>query len=329
MNIKSAELLQGALQNAAENALRNREIQQSGNLEAQRIAVDNAFRQAQMAHYNQVENRQQDFYNREQDQQNARELLDSQNVARQQQLSEMAQSQGILKTILGLNATGQLTSTGIQNANHWLATDPRLSKSGIQIQAPASPSKDPSLRQSALRDWITLRQEWQGRVNSAADPAQRAGAQKILDGIDASVLGKSAMRGSRGASENGPDSISSEQEDSSDGTDNATEGVNSLSSVTPFGFATGGNIKGLAAPMTSNAVGAAMVTRPSASGAATLIPAAPQTPGLGVSATNSNGMPTGRLVKDNSGMMWNYTGNAADPRSDLNPANWQQAQQPK
>lgn len=58
MNIRSAELLQNSLQNAAENILRNRELQQTAALEAQRNAVEQSFRNAMMRHYANIEEKQ-------------------------------------------------------------------------------------------------------------------------------------------------------------------------------------------------------------------------------------------------------------------------------
>ncbi len=49
--------------------------------------------------------------------------------------------QEMLKTVLGLNAGGQLDEEGIKQVNDWITKDPDLSKTGIHIKAP--PQKAP------------------------------------------------------------------------------------------------------------------------------------------------------------------------------------------
>ena len=187
MNIRSAELLQNALQNTAENLLRNREIRQTGQLEAQRIAVDNAFRQAQMAHYNQMENRQQDFYNRQQQGEQDRATIEAQNTQRLLQGQGMAQKQGILKVIMQLNATGQLSPAGLKLTNHWLSTDPTMSTTGIQLQAPANPSKNPQHVQSALAQGMDMLQQFRQMAASATDPDSKAQYTKYADDLEQAI----------------------------------------------------------------------------------------------------------------------------------------------
>lgn len=194
MNIRSAELLQSSLQNAAQNELRNRELVQSGQLERQRLAVENAFRAAQMAHYNQMENRQQGFYNRIQQEQEDRAILAEQNTARQENQYAAAQKQGALKTIMGLNATGQLTPEGLKRVNHWLTNDPDFGKTGIQLAAPANPDTSPQHMQTALAQGLALRQNVQSMYDTEKDPAKKAEYGKQLEDIDTYFQGKDATR---------------------------------------------------------------------------------------------------------------------------------------
>ncbi|HTV41606.1 MAG TPA: hypothetical protein VMF08_13575 [Candidatus Sulfotelmatobacter sp.] len=187
MNIRSAELLQNGLQNAAENALRNREIQQAGQLEAQRIAVDNAFRQAQMAHYNQMENRQQDFFNRQQQSAEDRATLEAGNQQRQLQQQGIAQKQGVLKVIMQLNATGQLSPDGLKRVNQWLSTDPQMSPLGMQLQAPANPSKNPQHAQVALLQAMDQLQQFRQLEAGATDPNQKAQWKQYGDDLEQAI----------------------------------------------------------------------------------------------------------------------------------------------
>ncbi|HUA64889.1 MAG TPA: hypothetical protein VME24_03515 [Alphaproteobacteria bacterium] len=293
MNIRSAELLQNALQNAAENALRNRELQQTGQLEAQRIAVENAFRQAQMEHYNQMENRQQGFYNKMQQDEQDRALLGEQNQARQQQETGLANAQEILKVAMQLNSTGQLSDKGGSQVNGWLSTDPNLSRSGIQLSAPPNPSNDPIHQQTALAGGIALREKYMGIAgNPTATPDQKADALKVVRIIDANLGGKEA----NAPGETDPD------EDTNDGPGNAM-------GAKAKGF--GGQPQPQAPSQTQTDIqptppfllpGSVPVTQPQpgagavgAGAAAALTPWAPVVPGLGVSATNANGIATGRL----------------------------------
>jgi hypothetical protein len=204
MNIKSAELLQSALENAAQNELRNRELTQTGQLERQRIAVENAFRAAQMAHYNQMENRQQGFYNKIQQEGEDRAELGEQNVARQQEQNALAQKQNALKTIMALNSTGQLTSDGLKKVNQWLSTDPDFSKTGIQLSAPANPSANPQHIQTALAQGLALRQQVQSAYDGENDPAKKAELGKQLEDIDSYFQGKDAGRMNAGGAATAP-----------------------------------------------------------------------------------------------------------------------------
>ena len=58
MNIKSAELLNQSLQNAADNIYRNRALAATTQEEAQRNAVEQSFRNAMMQHYANIEQKQ-------------------------------------------------------------------------------------------------------------------------------------------------------------------------------------------------------------------------------------------------------------------------------
>ena len=58
MNIRSAELLNQTLQNAADNIYRNRALEASTQEETQRNAIEQSFRNAMMQHYANVEERQ-------------------------------------------------------------------------------------------------------------------------------------------------------------------------------------------------------------------------------------------------------------------------------
>ena len=60
MNIRSAELLNQSLQNAADNIYRNRALAASMQEEAQRNAVEQSFRNAMMQHYANIEQKQSD-----------------------------------------------------------------------------------------------------------------------------------------------------------------------------------------------------------------------------------------------------------------------------
>jgi hypothetical protein len=60
MNIRSAELLNQSLQNAADNIYRNRALAASMQEEAQRNAVEQSFRNAMMQHYANIEQKQAD-----------------------------------------------------------------------------------------------------------------------------------------------------------------------------------------------------------------------------------------------------------------------------
>lgn len=280
MNIASAKLLQDSLQNAAENEFRNRELAQTGQLERQRIAVENAFRQAQMAHYNQMENRQQGFYNRMQQEGEDRAMLDSQNIAREQQQNGLAQKQEILRVAMQLNATGQLSDKSRDGVNHWLSTDSDMSKSGIQLAPPPNASTDPGSVQTALAQGIALREKYQSIADTTKDPAQKANALKVIGIIDANLGGKGAPQ-------------------RQDETDTETAGTDPAGNATKTITKHFGEMPQPAAPTSvpdnrpwyDRLFNVGQVPVPQnapASGAA------PLTPSLGVSPTNANGIPTGQ-----------------------------------
>lgn len=194
MNIHSAELLENSLQNAADNLYRNRALAVSMQEEAQRNAIEQSFRNAMMQHYANIEERQEENAGlQEQRLENADNIAAQRQASvlqQQQQQSGIAQKQNFLRTAMQLNATGQLAPEGLKRVNQWLSTDPDLSKTGIQLSAPANPSTDLARAQTALAQAIALRQQYQQMADGATDPRQRDQYSKIVDDIDASLGGK-------------------------------------------------------------------------------------------------------------------------------------------
>ncbi|HEV2327948.1 MAG TPA: hypothetical protein VGY56_04060 [Verrucomicrobiae bacterium] len=141
-----------------------------------------------------MENRQQGFYNRIQQEQEDRAMLAEQNTARQENQYAAAQKQGALKTIMSLNATGQLTPEGLKRVNQWLANDPDFGKTGIQLAAPANPDTSPQHMQTALAQGLALRQNVQSMYDAERDPAKKAEYGKQLEDIDTYFQGKDASR---------------------------------------------------------------------------------------------------------------------------------------
>lgn len=172
MNLASAKLLNDSLQNLADNFYRERALEQTGKLEAQRLAVEQAFRDAMMQHYADIEQRQADTADKQAG------MMDKQ-VAQ----GTMAQKQDLLKTVMGLNATGQLTDSGRDAVNKWLATDPDLGKTGMQLQASPSPSTDPSHQQSALVQAVGMYQQLLTQAANTSDPAQAAIYSRVADAL--------------------------------------------------------------------------------------------------------------------------------------------------
>jgi hypothetical protein len=165
---------------------------QTGELERQRLGVEQSFRNAMMQHYNQMEERQQGFYNKMQQEDQERGVLGEQNIAREQQQNALAEKQNILRVAMQLNATGQLTDKSRDGVNHWLSTDSDMSKSGIQLAPPPNASTDPGSIQTALAQGIALREKYQSIADTTKDPAQKANALKVIGIIDANLGGKGA-----------------------------------------------------------------------------------------------------------------------------------------
>lgn len=280
MNIASAKLLQDSLQNAAENVLRNRQLKQAGELAAQRNAVEQSFRNAMMQHYNQMEERQQGFYNKMQQEDQERGVLGEQNIAREQQQNALAEKQNILRVAMQLNATGQLTDKSRDGVNHWLSTDSDMSKSGIQLAPTPNASTDPGSIQTALAQGIALREKYQSIADTAKDPAQKANALKVIGIIDANLGGKGAPQ-------------------RQDETDTETAGTDPAGNATRTITKHFGEMPQSPAPTSvpDNRpwydrlfnVGQVPVPQNAPASGAT-----PLTPSLGVSPTNANGIPTGQ-----------------------------------
>ncbi|MGH7939516.1 MAG: hypothetical protein ACREFR_00405 [Limisphaerales bacterium] len=187
MNIRSAGLMQSGLQNAAENAMRNRELAQQGELARQNLAIMNAFRQAELERYTRMAERQEEFGEKSAANDQTREILGEQNLAREQQQNALAQKQAMLKTVLGLNATGQLTPSGLKSVNQWLSNDPDMSKTGMQLQAPGNPSDDPGHKSSALVAGIGMLQQLRQQASAATDPAEKAQLGRYADDLEGAI----------------------------------------------------------------------------------------------------------------------------------------------
>lgn len=179
MNIRSAELLNQSLQNAADNIYRNRALAATMREEMARNAVEQSFRNAMMRHYTNIEQKQADAADRQAGVQQ-----------QEQQQSGIAQKQDFLKAAMQLNATGQLSPAGLKRVNDWLSSDPDLSRTGIQLSTPANPSADPNHREMALANALGLRQQYQDKYDAETDPGKRAEYGKVLEDIDASLGGK-------------------------------------------------------------------------------------------------------------------------------------------
>jgi hypothetical protein len=173
MNIASAELLQNALQNLGNTFQKSRaqdaeeEWRQSQTDTAnRRTDVDQAFRNAQMAHYNQMET----DASRRADAQEQRADAQSDQASAAQDQQALAGKQGMLKSAMGLNATGQLTDDSRTQVNKWLATDPHFSVTGMQLQAPPNPATNPTLKQSALVQAVGTIKNYRDMASQTEDP---------------------------------------------------------------------------------------------------------------------------------------------------------------
>ncbi len=184
MNIASAKLLEDSLGQLADNFYRNRALQATMQEEAQRNAIEQSFRQAQMQHYNELEDRQQDFFNRQQQAASDRAALEAQNLQQRLGQQGMIQKQALLKTVMGLNATGQLTDDARKKVNDWLNSDPDLSKTGMQLQPAPNPSKDPGQKQSALVQAVSMIRQLRDQAASTADAATAAQLIKAADDLE-------------------------------------------------------------------------------------------------------------------------------------------------
>ena len=184
MNIASAELLQNSLQNlgktfqqsraqGAEEEYRTAQLEQQG----RRTDVDEAFRNAQMAHYNQME--KDNSRRADAQEERAGAAQDQQGTAQDQQA--VAQKQDLLKSVMGLNATGQLTDDARTKVNKWLSTDEHFSATGMQLQAPTNPKTNPNFKQSALTQAVSTIQNYRDLAGQTEDPGEADGYNHLAD----------------------------------------------------------------------------------------------------------------------------------------------------
>jgi hypothetical protein len=93
-----------------------------------------------------------------------RRLQVEQDRAKQQDTqSQLQEKQNLLKTIMTLNATGQIDDLG--SVNDWLSNDPHFSQMGIQLKAPTQKTA-PNVGQSAAAQALLEAKRWRDEGNN-------------------------------------------------------------------------------------------------------------------------------------------------------------------
>jgi hypothetical protein len=187
MNRQDLELLNQSIANLGDSLARRRQMEMEAQFrqqqlanEAKRTAVDQAFREAQMAH----ESRLEDAADRRAD---AADQHQQDWEAAQQQNSGAALKQNLLQAVMSLNGTGQLSDDGRAKVNQWLTSDPDLSKIGIQLTAPPNPSQDASHRRSALVQVANSIQQYRKAAAASQDPQDAALYNHTADLLEANL----------------------------------------------------------------------------------------------------------------------------------------------
>src|SRR6266446_2451509 len=169
MNYRDVAVLNDSLDSLSSNLLKQKmlreqaiERQAQTGLASQRLATDQAFREAQQKHYNNMESKQ----------------AEAANLA--QTRAQIADKSGTLRAIMQLNTAGQLSD--VTPVNDWLSTDPHFAPTGIQLRKSEKPL--PQAGQNSAAQLAQQRNLWFQKVKDATTDEDRAEAQSTYDVLD-------------------------------------------------------------------------------------------------------------------------------------------------
>ena len=190
MNYKDVALLNGSLDSLGDSLLKNKMMDQQSKerlaqtgLQSQRLQVDQGRWNAEQEHW-----------------QNMEKKADQANTLATSR-GDLQEDQAMLKTVMGLNAGGQLTAESRKSVNNWLSDHPRFAVTGMQLAAPKAIS--PQAGQNSVAQALAKADQYDGmidemqKVHDAApsDEEKAAAMAKIQTFQDnAKLLRKVAQR---------------------------------------------------------------------------------------------------------------------------------------
>lgn len=177
-NRQDVQMLQEALQGLGQGFAQRRQQSAEHDTEMQKLALESQLRDIQQSrydaqgeHFNKMEAGQQDYYNKVLENQKLAQSKQDDKATQVASQEDMKNKQSLLQTVIGLNATGQLSDDDRDNVNDWIAKDEHLGTTGIQLQAP-----DPKFQKGQNKQPATV-----AALNSAADFRKQAQETKDPD----------------------------------------------------------------------------------------------------------------------------------------------------
>lgn len=146
------EMLNSSIANAGQAIASRHHQQAEEDFRRQQLDLEIARRNAAEQHYEQMEKQQ------------------ANTADKQQQAELLKEKQGVLNSIMQLNASGQLSN--LDDVNDWLANDPHFGQVGLQLKEPNA-KPPPQVGQNAVAQALQQADQWRTKAGAETDPANK------------------------------------------------------------------------------------------------------------------------------------------------------------